>query len=66
MLGLGDAPACVQGSEEKREGAECSLSLQWNILSRTLQALSTSLPEVFAVVTRLGCNPGSLGAKETP
>lgn len=47
----------------KREGAECRLSLQRNILSRTLQTLSSSLPDLSALVPREVWNLGSLEPK---
>lgn len=51
------------GLRGKRKGAECRLSLQRNILSRTLQALSSSLPDLSALVPREVWNLGSLEPK---
>lgn len=63
MPGLGGCPSLSPGLGGKREGAECRLSLQRNILSRTLQTLSSSLPDLSALVPREVWNLGSLEPK---
>lgn len=61
--GAWGCPSLSPGLGGKREGAECRLSLQRNILSRTLQTLSSSLPDLSALVPREVCNLGSLEPK---
>lgn len=61
--GTWGCPSLSPGLGGKREGAECRLSLQRNILSRTLQALSSSLPDRSALVPREVWNLGSLEPK---
>lgn len=61
--GTWGCPSLSPGLRGKREGAECRLSLQRNILSRTLQALSFSLPDRSALVPREVWNLGSLEPK---
>lgn len=61
--GAWGCPSLSPGLGGKREGAECRLSLQRNILSRTLQTLSSSLPDLSALVPREVWNLGSLEPK---
>lgn len=61
--GAWGCPSLSPGLGGKREGAECRLSLQRNILSRTLQTLNSSLPDLSALVPREVWNLGSLEPK---